>query len=100
MRKVLAVHVSLGLVCLVVSFWAWASKVLSFVPGGYEPRTATAVKVVFWLCLISYGVAGGIVLQLWKMGRSRPWLVSVVWMVASLTGLLVVIAVAQPGIPS
>jgi hypothetical protein len=87
----LALHFTLGAICLVISLVVWFMKV-----GGYTAQTATGAQIVFWLAFGTYWIATGVLVRQWKIGRRHAWRVSVVWLVVSLTAVISVIAAVQP----
>jgi hypothetical protein len=88
----LALHFTLGVICLVISglVFLWKVGLGSFV------QTAPGVLIVFWLAFGMYWIAAGVLVWHWRTRRRRAWRVSVVWLVVSLTAVIAVIAAVQP----
>src|SRR5437879_6369013 len=71
----LALHASLGLVCLGVSFAVWVSKVhFDFLGSCQTAPTATAVDIAAWAAFVGWWVAGVVVVWFWAVKRRRAWL--------------------------
>jgi hypothetical protein len=82
----LAIHVVLGVLCLIVSGLAFAIRFLF----AFTPR---AVGIVVAAAAMTWALTLPLVVWLWSRQR-RAWLASVIWLVVTLTILLTTIFVA------